>query len=102
MTRTILHTLAAAAALPLLSQAASYAHSSKSSALTRLRGVKQPSAKYLQDSSQIGQAELYSLDFDSSFATNLTVGGQNVTVIVDTGSSDTCEFLLPRGPVRFI
>lgn len=79
------------AALPYSDVHVPYVHSSRSSSLIRSRGVKQPSSRALAPN--IGIAELYSEDFDNAFITNLTVGGQELLVIVDTGSSDTCEFL---------
>lgn len=84
---TILDLVAASSKSDLLKR---YASSSQSASLLRSRGVKQPSSKWLR--SEIGQAELYSEYFDRAFITNLTVGGQELLVITDTGSSDTCEY----------
>lgn len=84
------------AALSFSDASVPYEHSSRSSSLIRSRGVKQPSSKSL--ASSIGIGELYSENYGNAFITNLTVGGQELLVIVDTGSSDTCESLCPSIP----
>lgn len=82
--------LVPATTLPLSEKSLPYPVSPYSSSLLRTQTSGQPSSKYLRDK-QVGNATLYSEYFDLAFLTNLTVGGQDFYVTIDTGSSDTCK-----------
>lgn len=69
-----------------------YTVSSQTSSLIRAKAGSSKSFVRLSSESETGQSELYSVFGDSQFVTNLTVGGYDLLVVVDTGSSDTCKF----------
>lgn len=75
-------------ASPVVKKAPSLPVSQKISKLTRTHSTVQTSSKQLY-CQLFGQTELYSLAYDSDFIVNVTVGSSEVSLILDTGSSDT-------------